>query len=125
MVMGTKLAPSYANIFMSNFEDEHVYSYQNQPLLWKRFTDDIFLIWLLYTDKLAGFITHLNQIYPTIKFISETLYTEVSFLDLLIYIINGTLYTRLYIKPTDKHMYLDYHSDHPLGLKNQFYIHNF
>ena len=25
--------------------------------------------------------------------------------------------TRLYTKPTDKHMYLNYHSDHPLSMK--------
>ena len=43
--MGTKLAPSYANWFMSKFEQDHVYTYHLQPTLWKRFIDDIFLIW--------------------------------------------------------------------------------
>ena len=42
--MGTKLAPSYANLFMSKFEQDHVYTYHLQPTLWKRFIDDIFLI---------------------------------------------------------------------------------
>ena len=42
---GTKLASSYANVFMSNLEDKYVYPYIDQPLLWKRFIDDIFPIW--------------------------------------------------------------------------------
>ena len=42
--MGTKLAPSYANLFMSKFEQAHVYTYHLQPTLCKRFIDDIFLI---------------------------------------------------------------------------------
>ena len=40
--MGTKLAPSYANLFMTKFEENYVYTYQLQPKLWKRFIDDIF-----------------------------------------------------------------------------------
>ena len=43
--MGTKLAPSFANIFMGWFEDYFVYTYKNQPLIWKRYIDDIFMIW--------------------------------------------------------------------------------
>ena len=43
--MGTKLAPSYANLFMTKFEQNHVYTYHLQPTLWKRFIDDIFMIW--------------------------------------------------------------------------------
>ena len=43
--MGTKLPPSYANLFMTNFKQNHVYTYHPQPTLWKRFIDDIFMIW--------------------------------------------------------------------------------
>ena len=44
-VMGTKLAPSFANLFMGYFDDKFIYSYRLQPLSWKRFIDDIFFIW--------------------------------------------------------------------------------
>ena len=44
-VMGTKLAPSFANLFMSKCEEKYVYTYPLQPILWKRFIDDIFFIW--------------------------------------------------------------------------------
>ena len=43
--IGTKLAHSYANLFMTRFEENYVYTYHLQPKLWKRFIDDIFLIW--------------------------------------------------------------------------------
>ena len=35
-VMGSKLAQSYADIFVTQFEDKHVYMYLLQPFLWKR-----------------------------------------------------------------------------------------
>ena len=43
--MGTKLAPSFANLFMGHLEDKFVYSYPLQPFIWKRFIDDIFFVW--------------------------------------------------------------------------------
>ena len=44
--VGTKLAPSFASLFMGYFEEKFVYTYRLQPLLWKRFIDDIFFIWI-------------------------------------------------------------------------------
>ena len=84
--MGTKLAHSYANLFMTKFEQNHVYTYHLQPTLWKRFIDDIFMIWPHGMDSLLEFIKHLNTEHPTIKFTSTISHTEVAFLDLIIYI---------------------------------------
>ena len=53
--MGTKVAPAYANTFMGWFEDTHVYTYPQQPLLWKRFIDDIFVIWHHKCRRSANF----------------------------------------------------------------------
>ena len=108
--MGTKLAPSYANLFMTTFEQIHVYTYHQQPTLWKRFIDDIFLIWPHGMDSLLEFIQYLNTVHPTIKSTSTISPTEIAFLDLTIYIIDNKLYTRLYTKSTDRHMYLNFNS---------------
>ena len=44
--MGTICAPSYANIFMANFEAKHIYPYiKEKSLLYLRYIDDIFMIW--------------------------------------------------------------------------------
>ena len=59
----------------------------------------------------------LNIVHPTIKFTSDISDREISFLDLTIYIKQSTLHTRLYTKPTDRHMYLNYLSEHPMSLK--------
>ena len=115
--LGTKLAPSYANLFMTKFEQNHVYTYHLQPTLWKRFIDDIFLIWPHGMNSLLEFIEHLNTVHPTVKFTSTISQTEVSFLDLILYIRGDKLYTRLHTKSTDRHMYLNFHSEHPMSLK--------
>ena len=115
--MGTKLAPSYANLFMTKCEDKYVYTYPLQPQLWKRFIDDIFLIWPHGMNSLTKFIKHLNTVHPTIKFTSDISETKISFLDLTIYIEQSKLHTRLYTKPADGHMYLNYFSEHPMSLK--------
>ena len=115
--MGTKLAPSYANLFMTKFEQIHVYTYHLQPTLWKRFIDHIFLIWPHGMDSLLEFIQHLNTVHPTIKFTSTISPLEIAFLDLKIYITDDKLCTRLYTKSTDRHMYLNFNSEHPMNLK--------
>ena len=69
--LGTKLVPSNANLFMTKFEENHVYTYPLQPTLWKRFIDDIFMIWPHGMNSLLEFIKHLNTVHPTIKFTSD------------------------------------------------------
>ena len=115
--MGTKLVPSYANLSMTKFEENNEYTYPLQPKLWKRLIDDIFMIWPHVMDSLLEFIDHLNIAHPTIKFTSDISQTEISFLDLTIYIKPSQLHTRLYTKTTDRHMYLNYFSEHPMSHK--------
>ena len=88
--MGTKLALSYANLFMSNFEDKYVYPYPQQPFIWKRFFDKIFFIWIYSIEELDDlpYICHF-----TIKFTWGVNYSG-TFLDLLIYKSSINLHTR-------------------------------
>ena len=108
--MGTKLASSYASLFMTKFELIHIYTYHLQPTLWERFIDDIFMIWPHGMDSLLEFIQHLNTVHPTIKFTSIITPSEIAFLDLIIFSIDDKLYTRLYTKITDRHVYLNFYS---------------
>ena len=39
--MGTRVAPSLANIFMARFEEEHLPAYRLEPLVFKRYIDDL------------------------------------------------------------------------------------
>ena len=43
--MGTRMAPSYANLFMGNLEHDFLQTQPLTPLLWIRFLDDILMLW--------------------------------------------------------------------------------
>ena len=114
--MGTKMAPSFANIFMGALEQSLLSSTPNKlvPLLWKRFIDDIFLIWTHGAESFQSFIQHLNSFHPTIKFEVTHSHKSVNFLDTTVYITpHNTLQTTLYIKPTDRMPLLHSTSHHP------------
>ena len=112
--MGTKLAPSFANLFMGDFEEKFVYTYRLQPFLWKRFIDDIIIIRTYGEEELCKFIEYLNSKHKTIKFTEERSTTPIDFLDITIQIEpNGSISTTLFCKPTDSHNYLLYSSEHP------------
>ena len=113
--MGTKLAPSYANIFMGDLEEKLLDSYNLKPTIWYRFIDDIFCIWSHGRDELESFHKHLNSFHQTIKFTMECSQKEIIFLDTLVKNseIDSKLSVELYRKPTDTHNYLHFSSYHP------------
>ena len=113
MAMGTAVAPNYANLFMDRFETKALNNWPLKPLIWLRFIDDIFMIWPHGEDNLNEFITYLNGIHQTIKFTHESSHTQIDFLDTTVKINdNREIYTTLYEKPTDTHLYLHYTSSH-------------
>ena len=117
--MGTICAPTYANIFMAQFEKQHIYPYiKNKSILFLRYIDDIFMIWTGTKQELLIFLENLNSKHKTIKFEHNISHSKISFLDTLIHKDkNNTLQTTLYQKPTDQQSYLHAHSDYPKSLK--------
>ena len=79
--MGTKCAPSYANIFMGWFEEKFIF-----PLLTNlsdfclRFIDDILLIWNGTKTEFDNFLIKINECHPSIKFEYEMSKIEINFL---------------------------------------------
>lgn len=117
--MGTKCAVIYANLFMSHFEENHIYQLiAGKCPFYKRFIDDIFLLWTGTFDELLIFVEDLNKLHPTIKFDAKHSKTTVEFLDTRIYKSkDGKLQTTLYTKPTDRQSYLHNKSYHPKSCK--------
>ena len=116
--MGTKAAPAYANLFMAELEEELLEDLPIDPLLWKRFIDDVICILPITLKELPQIMHTLNKKHPTIKFTSEASNAQVDFMDLTIY--KGDRYkntSKLDIKPyfkkTNKFQYLHYSSAHP------------
>ena len=116
--IGTMVAPSFGNRFLNDFEIKHVYNYKTQPLMWLRYIDDVFLIWVHTIEELNEFVEHLNSRLPTIRFTLEHSETEIPFLDTLVRKLGNNLITDLYSKPTDSFDYLLYNSSHPQTCKD-------
>ena len=118
--MGTRMAPSYANLFMGRFEQHAIANALHKLIIWWRFIDDIFLIWTEGEEHLKHFISHLNSIHPYIKFTHEysnSPHQTLPFLDVQVHLSNNHIETDLHTKPTDKHQYLLKTSCHPSHTK--------
>ena len=118
--MGTRMAPSYANLFMGFLETDLLNSSPDKPLVWYRYIDDVFFIWTHGREKLDEFLNFCNNneygmIFETNDDSVST--TSVPFLDVRVIIENGKLKTDLYSKPTDKFQYLNFASCHPYHQK--------
>ena len=118
--MGTRVAPTYANIFMNKLEKEMISSLPDHLghliFAWKRFIDDILLLFLGTYEELEELFQHLNTFHPTMKFDQPQHNKEensTNFLDLQICIKDGKIHTDLYRKVTDKPSALLPSSAHP------------
>ena len=123
--MGTKMAVSFANIFMAKVETDILSQSVTKPLVWKRFIDDIFSLWNINREKITKFIELANKHHPTIKFTAEISDTETTFLDTKVYKgkrlkKEAVLDVRTHFKPTKTFQYTHYSSCHPPGVKKGF-----
>ena len=83
--MKTKIAPSYTNLFMDRFEQSFLDNEPIQPLLWKRYIDDILCIWPGTREELDSFLERLYREHHTLKFTWSIFESHVEFLDLNIF----------------------------------------
>jgi len=114
--MGTKMAPSYANLFMAVLEKKFLLSQHYVPLYWLRFIDDIFFIWEHGEELLKMFLDALNS-FSSLKYTYQYSRELITFLDVDIFVESGFLKTKLHIKDTCTMQYLSYDSCHPAYIK--------
>ena len=118
---GNKMSPPYTCLGMGKFESRALSS--GFPLvelicLWKRFIDDILMLFKGSKEQCQELVDWLNSLEPgVIKFKYEFSKEKVEFLDLVISIENGKLATNLFIKPSNQQLYLDFYSNHPSPCK--------
>ena len=115
--MGPKNACSYADLAMGLIDEKAKLGGVVKPLLWWRYRDDVFDVWMHGLPKLLEFTEYINSLYPTIKF--ELVYSEhtLNVLDLTLHLQDGFIITDIYAKPTDSHLYLPFSSSHPAHCK--------
>ena len=102
--IGTRLAPGYANLFLSIFERNMLNQYPIKPSILLRYIDDIFTIWNDSEDKLKDFLAYINTVNPAIQFTHAHSFESVNFLEVFVTLTNdGTISIDLCAKPTDAH----------------------
>ena len=77
-----------------------------------RYREDCFGIWTDIGGKLHKFLEFLNNFDSKLQFTMEIGYDTLCFLDLKISVLDGQLFTTVYSKPTDSHIYLHSTSFH-------------
>ena len=118
--MGTRMAPSYANLFMGRLESRILAEAERKPDVWWRYSNDVFAIWTHGESHLKEFLQQINQVHSTIKFTAEWSFDSVTFLDVRSILKDGSIQTDLYSKPTDIHQYLAMDSCHPRHCKQAY-----
>ena len=60
--MGTKMVPAYANLFMGKLEEKLRELGEPNILIWKRFIDDIFIVWSGSKSEFTTYMTTIKLI---------------------------------------------------------------
>jgi len=67
--MGSPVSAVIANLCMEEFEEQAIATATYKPKIWKRYVDDTFTV--LGKDYVDGFLQHVNNQQPTIRFTME------------------------------------------------------
>jgi len=113
--MGTPMAPTVANVFMG-WHESNLLSKSPVPVdasCWKRYIDDVFLLWTNTREELDDFVSFINSVHPSIKFTVTVSTSQVPFLDLEIKFRDRYLISDLHTKETDAHNFVHFRSCHP------------
>ena len=94
--------------------NEGEWNFEQRPLLWARFRDDIYIPWTHGQELLEVFHEWLNNRLPDIKFTKKYSSHGIEFLNSFVYCgQDNKLQTKPYSKACDEHTYLVPTSCHP------------
>ena len=122
IAMGTPFAVTAANAFMLRHEKNIVNQYSQYLQLYKRFIDDIVVVWTGPRDLLLEFINALNTKDDRIKITFDISDSSIPFLDLLLFKDRekNTIQFCTFQKPLNKYLYIPFESFHPASNKRAF-----
>lgn len=120
--MGSQMAPCYANIVMHHLEKDWFLKHRRQILLYRRYLDDLFVIFNTKVEEAQQAMEDFNLMHPKIQVTSIFSFKMVSFLDLSIY--KGSQFSKTknlevksYSKSYAQFLYLPFASFHPVSTK--------
>ena len=122
-VMGSPPAPDWANLFEGLHELEFLPRFQTNLQLYKRFIDDVFLVWRPTNDPVADSDNWLALQAEVgnnhgLEWEFSDLAMNAVFLDMTVKIdtTDGSITTSLYEKPMALFLFIPPHSAHPPGI---------
>ena len=120
VAMGSPLGPIFANVFLAYHESSWLKNCppEIQPILYKRYVDDIFLLFNSI-EQHKEFLNYINQQHPSMKFTDEVEKDNtLPFLDInIIRSSSETFSTSVYRKPTFSGVLTNYMSNIHEGYK--------
>ena len=124
--MGTKMAPTYANL-VTGYPKKNLYTKYEETFgknevedfikICQRFLDDCFLLWKRSIEDLHKFHKIINNLHEKISFTMEKDESRIPFLDVLVYKEGRKLHADIFYKKTDTHQYMNFNSCHPKHTK--------
>ncbi|XP_077344465.1 uncharacterized protein LOC143988608 [Lithobates pipiens] len=124
VAMGTKCAPSYANLYLGGWEKETFSREDLSPFLdkiisWFRYIDDVLFFWAGTETELKTFFQLISINNFNLKFTMQHSQSIVNFLDITISVDSeGRLNSLLFRKPSAGNTVLHATSFHPISLIN-------
>ena len=115
--IGTRMAPSYANLFMHDLESRLLAWVPVKPFIWLRYIDDIFMVWTKGEKKLLEFLKNINNFHDTIKFTFDWSRDCINYLDVQVINKGGVIETDLYTKPISLLTSISTFITHPVILR--------
>ena len=82
--MSNVCAPLYANLFMAQFEENHIYTYIKDMCVLYLSYWLLFIIWKEEKEQLTTITSKINKKHKAIKFENEISSQKIPFLDLMV-----------------------------------------
>ena len=119
VAMGSPLAPLLANWFVASKEQKllSTLTSEKKPIFYARYVDDIFVL-MENNNHLNTFHNEMNAMLSNLKFtLEKSANGKLPFLDTEVKLISNTLHTKVYRKPTDTNLLMQYTSVCPKAWK--------
>ena len=122
IAMGTRCAPTFANLYMAILEEgfmlRRVRNKLPIPTTWLRYIDDVLVVWEHSSDSLDNYIESIDEFHYSIRFTSTKGPNTINFVDINIYKgerfgSSNILDIAPYAKECHTFSYLHYSSCHP------------
>ena len=101
--IGTRMAPTYANLFMGKLDASIRDKFPNIISYYKSYIDDIFFVFHGSLEELNEVFQLMNSMHPTIKFTFNQSVSSINFMDLTICKNNKGDYCTTVNRKTDRH----------------------